>query len=613
MITLSQSLVAALGFLPFCFAAPAPSGDVLDIIGDILPLGTKTTSDSGLAGVIDAIVSPILSGVIADITDGAQIVSAILEAAEDTLSGQLKVAPTDIPDALATVSSVLASTPTNLIDNILELIPNGIPVDEVVTLLTASIAPENSEANNNPPPPDVIYPRKSTQDAPYNLTETQLRQVIYIPDTFTYGQKPPVILVPGTGNTGYQTFAGNYIPLLTDVQYADPVWLNIPGQLLGDIQTNAEYVAYAINYIASITSSNVTAISWSQGGIAAQWAFKYWPSTRSSTTQLIANSPDYHGTVLAYLLCPGFPQLPCDAAVLQQEYDSDFIATLRSDGGDSAFVPTTNVFSATDEIIQPQSPLTGASGFLKDDCSLGVTNVLVQDTCGGKGPAGLFSTHEGVLYNALGYALTVDALQNRRPGQVSDIDLDTVCAQIVSPGLDLVDVLTTEEAILIAAVSIVLYTPKMLEEPAIKQYALTGNVVPACGANSTVPGLPSDSSRPSASASASVSRFGGSSRPSTSVSRSGGTPSPSSSSRAAGGGNSYSLSGGSYAQPTATRSGYVKPSGGYTRPSGGIGSWSSAAAASYAWPTGGAGEGRRTYSFSNHIVFRHLCLAISRR
>ena len=103
---------------------------------------------------------------------------------------------------------------------------------------------------------------------------------------------------------------------------------------------------------------------------------------------------------------------PCPPSVIQQEYNSNFIATIRGDGGDSAYVPTTTIFSSTDEIVQPQSPVTGASAYLLDARGVGVTNNQVQAICGGRGLAGSFYTHEGVLYNPLGYALTIDALTN---------------------------------------------------------------------------------------------------------------------------------------------------------------------------------------------------------
>lgn len=91
-------------------------------------------------------------------------------------------------------------------------------------------------------PSSTIYPKKECEDAPYSLSEEALRAAIYIPANFTYGSVPPVILVPGTGNVGYETFVGNFIQLLPGSSYADPVWLNIPDNLLGDAQVNAEYV-----------------------------------------------------------------------------------------------------------------------------------------------------------------------------------------------------------------------------------------------------------------------------------------------------------------------------------------------------------------------------------
>ena len=78
-------------------------------------------------------------------------------------------------------------------------------------------------ATRNPNPPVSVYP-KSELDAPYSISEQYLRSAIFIPETFTYGKKPPVILFPGTGSTGFLAFSGNFIPLLSGADWADPVW-----------------------------------------------------------------------------------------------------------------------------------------------------------------------------------------------------------------------------------------------------------------------------------------------------------------------------------------------------------------------------------------------------
>lgn len=92
---------------------------------------------------------------------------------------------------------------------------------------------------------------------------------------------------------------------------------------------------------------------------------QYWPSTRSIVSDFITISADYHGTTLADIICPGFPQRPCPPAVLQQEHNSTFIATLRNGGGSSAYVPTTSVYSIFDEIVQPQEGIS-ASAYILD-------------------------------------------------------------------------------------------------------------------------------------------------------------------------------------------------------------------------------------------------------
>ena len=156
-----------------------------------------------------------------------------------------------------------------------------------------------------------------------------------------------------------------------------------------------------------------------------------------------------------------------NAGVLQQEYNSKYITTLRSNGGDSAYVPTTTVYSGLfDEIVEPQQG-TGASAFLNDARGVGVTNNEVQLVCPGQ-PAGSFYTHEGILYNPIGFALAKDALSHTGPGRVSRLTLNSICPLYLSPGLNLADLLLTENSILIAATAILVYPDKTTVEPPIK-------------------------------------------------------------------------------------------------------------------------------------------------
>jgi hypothetical protein len=291
-------------------------------------------------------------------------------------------------------------------------------------------------------PATPVFPQKGSSDAPYSLTEAQLREIIYIPSTFTYGKVQPLVMVPGTGSEGCLTFQSNFIQQFTGSAVADPVWLNIPGFMLNDAQVNSEYVAYAINYISGISNSNVSVIAWSQGNLDTQWAFKYWPSTRSVVNDFINISADFHGTQLAPLSCADAAVNPCVPSIIQQEYNSNFVTKLRSNGGDSAYVPSTSIYTSTDTVVQPQSG-TGASAFLGNANGVAVTNNQIQNICPGQ-LAGSFYTHEGMLYNPIAYALAVDALTNPGPGQVSRLDLASICPNYVSPGLNVTDVVVTE-------------------------------------------------------------------------------------------------------------------------------------------------------------------------
>jgi hypothetical protein len=380
--------------------------------------------------------------------------------------------PSSTEEAFHKLSIIHESKAHSLLDGARHLISHGLAslkVDGIHAFLEGMSKGEGSDSNvNDREPSEPIYPKVASGDASYSIPEAKLRGAIYIPTTFRYGAadaSQPILLVGGTGNPGYVTYAGSYIPLLQspETSFGDPVWLNLPGYSLEDIQTNAEYVAYAIQYISRISSDRSIAVfGYSQGNLDSQWAYKNWPSTRERVTDHVAFSPGYHGTRITELLA-AIPQPP---AWLQSTYDSDFVAALRADGGDSAYVPTTIIYSSTDQVVQPQTG-DGASSPLKDERDVGVSNVLVQDICPGK-PAGSFYTHESVMVNPIAYALAKDAVFHDGPGQVSRLKLDDICEHYLAPTLTLDDFILTENSAVFAAGVTLLYKGKSLSEPAIR-------------------------------------------------------------------------------------------------------------------------------------------------
>lgn len=402
--------------------------------------------------------------------------------------------PTASPTATEDVPSLLSSiyaeaTPTGFLEAAVALLLNDlVNKDTLVAVIEGNSAEENSASNTaNPNPSQTVYPKKLECDAPYSQSEETLREQLFIPSTFTYGQKPPVILFPGTGGRGAVDFSGNFEVTLANVSYADLVFVNSASFLLEDAQLSSELAAYAINYISAISGNvNVSIIAWSQGNLNIQWATKYWPSTRCILSDHIAISPDYHGTTLANFVDPG-NDVTLPPAFIQQEYNSNYVTTLRSNGGDSAYVPTTNIYSAFfDEIVEPQQN-PNASAFLLDARNVGVTNAEVQAVCGPDSPAGFFQTHESMLANSLSFALAVDALQNPGPGSLARLGdyNSTICQQPFAPGLSLADVLATENVIPIALIAVLLYPSKVLTEPAISSYALTTPTACGCSATSS--------------------------------------------------------------------------------------------------------------------------------
>ncbi|KAJ5295300.1 hypothetical protein N7508_010121 [Penicillium antarcticum] len=402
-----------------------------------------------------------------------QDLALLVSTLDDVENGKIDPVTT-IEEALGSLGNVRNASEVGLIGVAIDVVKNGLAPKNVLDLvqgLTASSL--NSMENENLREPEsTIFPKKASSDAPYDISEEKLRSSIYIPEEFQYGAngKRPVLLVPGTANPAGTTYYFNYEKLFNQSNFADSVWLNIPDNTLGDIQVTAEYIAYAINYISGITgNTKIGVLAWSQGSIDVQWALKYWPSTWDSVSDFLSISGEFHGS-LSEELCL-VPNTLCKPALRQQSYDSNLITTLRAGDGDSAYVPTTSVYSGIDELVAPQVG-PEASARLKDVRGVGVTNTQIQLACPGK-PAGTLYTHDPLLFNSLVYALFADALTHDGPADLSRVDLDTVCNQLIAPGLVLTDMLGSEvEAYVYNAIDSSTYKGSASsEEPPIKEYA----------------------------------------------------------------------------------------------------------------------------------------------
>ena len=117
---------------------------------------------------------------------------------------------------------------------------------------------------------------------------------------------------------------------------------------MGDMQVNAEYVAYNLHYLSQLSGGMQTAVvSHSQGGPNTQWALQFWPSTRNVTRAFVAISPDFAGIDLlgsSSLLNDICADGLCQASLWQQSARSKYYQALHNQDF-KALVPTTSIWT----------------------------------------------------------------------------------------------------------------------------------------------------------------------------------------------------------------------------------------------------------------------------
>ena len=195
---------------------------------------------------------------------------------------------------------------------------------------------------------------------------------------------------------------------------------------MGDMQISAEYVAYNIHQINSLSGGAQTAIiTHSQGGPNTQWALRFWPSTRNITRAFIPLSPDFAGIELLDSklsdVCIGDL---CQACLWQQSAGSNYYTAMHDDTF-GAFVPTTAIWSQSDGVVTPA----------QNNAQLPSATVLsVQGLC----PLRI-TTHVQMPIDAAAYAIALDALNNGGTASLSRVKKNSLsaCLHVAATNMDL--------------------------------------------------------------------------------------------------------------------------------------------------------------------------------
>ncbi|MEA2487351.1 MAG: triacylglycerol lipase [Actinomycetota bacterium] len=227
------------------------------------------------------------------------------------------------------------------------------------------------------------------------------------------GTSQPVLLVHGTGVPRDLNWSWNYWNALPQ-QHFDVCWIQLPQNALGDIQIASEYVARAIQIMHRKTGEKIDILGHSQGGLEPRWAIKFFPSGRFVDDYIGLASPN-HGTLDADAATADGS---ANAAVWQMRTSARFIAALNAGDETPGGISYTNIYSETDELIQPVGTQALDGG----------TNILLQDVCPGRAV-----DHLDIVGDAVTYYLVIDALTHPGGAQRTRIPTDA-CQQGPMPG-----------------------------------------------------------------------------------------------------------------------------------------------------------------------------------
>lgn len=315
--------------------------------------------------------------------------------------------------------------------------------------------------------PSVAHFRvRSFFGPPLTVPQSQLAAALSCPQSLHHAKRNPVLLVPGTGLTGPESWGWNYAQSLPAAGFPVCV-VTLPDFTLGDATVASQYVVFAIRSMFLQSGRQVDVMGFSQGGLENRWALRFWPDLRFLVDDYISIVTPQHGTTTTAPLCP--PATPgCNPALFQQAIGSNFLTALNRRHEIFPGPSYTALFTRNDDVVQPQTDPNPSSA-LAPRFFVASSSIPVQSVCpnADQNPV---SPHIGSLADATFYALAIDALSHPGPAKASRI-AHNVCSQTYAPGIDPATVLGTIGNSLGIAFQRILTEPTVPAEPPLPAYA----------------------------------------------------------------------------------------------------------------------------------------------
>jgi len=323
----------------------------------------------------------------------------------------------------------------------------------------ASAARGRHFAPLNRPGPALAVPR------------AELRRSLHCSGRLGGATEEPVLLSPATGVTPKQNYSWNYERAFT-AQHRPWCAVTMPYHTLGDIQTAGEYLVHAIRVMHARAGRRIAVLGHSQGGMSMRWALRFWPDTRRMVDDVIGMAGSNHGTTAPTNCIAGMTK--CPPASWQQKAGARFIQALNSRTETFRHISYTEIFTHTDEVVQPNSTDATSSSALHTGAGR-ITNVATQDIC----PTDTYEHLNVGTVDPVTYALVMDALNHDGPAEPARINR-SVCQSVYQPGVDPSSANTYEQVLMSApgllAVSTpfvnVVGAPEVTSEPKLRCYTL---------------------------------------------------------------------------------------------------------------------------------------------